>query len=235
MADLEDIQEITANNAEAKETFVQHVFNFDKDTKVYLANVMQYTLLAIIPIVVLNKTIQNVFPVPDETKDNPEIIIEVIGQILAIFFGIIFIDRVITYIPTYSKVEYGFMNLFSVILPILVILLSLQTKVGQKVDILFNRLMNYYYGESITTEPMESKKQARKTAPSRKHQKSRADEYLEEDEETVVVRDARPKMPVPPRNMQSVQRQPGNQPVQDKPEFNNIYEPFVSGSGYAPF
>lgn len=234
MADLEDIQEITSNNAESKETFVQHVFNFDKDTKIYLSNITQYTLLALIPIIILNKTIQNVFPDPDETKDNPEIILEVIGQILAIFFGIIFIDRIITYIPTYSKVEYGFMNLFSVILPILVVLLSLQTKVGQKVDILFNRVMNYYYGDITTTEPMESKKQAKKAAPSRRHQKSRADEYLEEDEETVVVRDTRPRMPVPPRNMPSASQGPVQQ-VQDKPDFNNIYEPFVSGSGYAPY
>lgn len=232
MAELEEIQEITTNSQE-KESFFQHVFNFDKDTKVYLSNLTQYTLLSIIPIVLLNKSIQHFFPDPDETKDNPEILMEVVGQILSIFVGIVFIDRIITYIPTYSKVDYGFMNLFSVILPILVVLLSLQTKVGQKVDILFNRIMNFYYGDVVTTESMETKKEVRRAAPSKKHQKSRADEYLEEDERDVVAPDTR-KLPVPPRNIPAVQ-DPRIQQVQDRPDFNNIYEPFVSGAGYSAY
>lgn len=232
MTELVEIEEITANSQE-KDTFFKHVFNFDKDTKVYLSNLTQYTLLSIVPIVLLNKLIQHFFPNPDETKDNPEILMEVVGQILSIFVGIVFIDRVITYIPTYSKVDYGFMNLFSVILPILVILLSLQTKVGQKVDILFNRIMNFYYGDVVTSEPMETKKQVRRSAPSKKHQKSRADEYLEEDEREVVAPDTR-KLPVPPRNIPAVQ-DPRIQQVQDRPDFNNIYEPFVSGSGYSAY
>lgn len=232
MTELVEIEEITSKSQE-KDTFFQHVFNFDKDTKVYLSNLTQYTLLSIVPIVLLNKSIQHFFPDPDETKDNPEILMEVVGQIISIFVGIVFIDRVITYIPTYSKVDYGFMNLFSVILPILVILLSLQTKVGQKVDILFNRIMNFYYGDVVTTEPMETKKQVKRSAPSKRHQKSRSDEYLEEDEREIVAPDTR-KLPVPPRNIQAVQ-DPRIQQVQDRPDFNNIYEPFVTGSGYSAY
>jgi hypothetical protein len=80
---------------------------------------------------------------------------------------------------------------------------------------------------------METKKQVRRSAPSKKHQKSRADEYLEEDEREVVAPDTR-KLPVPPRNIPAVQ-DPRIQQVQDRPDFNNIYEPFVSGSGYSAY
>ena len=40
---------------ESKKNFVKYVFNFNDTTKAELLNIMQYSILAIIPIVVLNK------------------------------------------------------------------------------------------------------------------------------------------------------------------------------------
>lgn len=241
MAELDEIQEITNANVEAKKGFFSHVFNYDDDTKNTVTNLVQYVLVGIIPVILLNKTIQNVFPSPDETKENFEILLEVVGQLVVIFVSLFFIHRVVTYVPTYSKTDYMSINIFSVVLPLLVVLLSLQTKVGKKVDILFNRLMNYYNGEEV--EP-PSKEKSKKVARG-PHQQSRADHYLAQDERKMVGGDMRPAPPVPPRNLPALQ-QPQRQmsaanspfappPQQDKPDFNNIYEPFVSGSGYAAF
>ena len=132
-------------------SFFNHVFNFDQDTKSELLNLVQYSVLAIIPVVVLNKTIQNVIPEADDSKKSLEILAEVIGQTVMMFVSVFFINRVITFIPTYSKVKYQEMNLFNIILGFLVILLSLQTKLGEKVNILLDRLVERWGGEQKQT------------------------------------------------------------------------------------
>ena len=49
-------------------SFFQHVFNFDDDTKSELLNISQYSLLAVVPVVALNKTIQKFIPEADDDK-----------------------------------------------------------------------------------------------------------------------------------------------------------------------
>ena len=46
---------------ESNKGFFKHVFNFDDDSKSEILNIIQYALIAIIPVVVLNKTIGNMF------------------------------------------------------------------------------------------------------------------------------------------------------------------------------
>ena len=104
-------------------SFFQHVFNFDDDTKSELLNISQYSLLSVVPVVLLNKTVQRVIPEADDEKRNLEILVEIVGQILLMFVSVFFLDRVITFIPTYSKTKYQEMNLFSVMLMFLVIVL----------------------------------------------------------------------------------------------------------------
>lgn len=133
-------------------TFFSHVFNFDTDTKNEILNLAQYIIIAIIPIVMLNKSVQHIFPVIDESATTFTLLGEVIGQLVYIFVALIFIHRVITYIPTYSKVAYTGVNLLSVILPFLVIILSLQTKVGKKVEILVQRAKDAYMGKETNQE-----------------------------------------------------------------------------------
>ena len=65
------------------------------------------------------------------------------------FVGIIHIHRVITYIPTYSGFKYDNLNLTNVILAFLVIVLSIQTKLGLKVNILIDRGMELWNGPSV--------------------------------------------------------------------------------------
>lgn len=138
---MEDIADVPLNKTNG---FIKHVFNFDNDTKRELLNIIQYSLIVIIPIVMLNKTIRKYIPDTDESKGSLEITAEVIGQIVILFFGIYLIHRIVTYIPTYSGVEYKEFNMFNMILGFLVIVLSLQTKLGEKVDILSHRALEMF-------------------------------------------------------------------------------------------
>ena len=63
---------------ESNKGFFKHVFNFDDDSKSDILNIIQYALLAIIPIVILNKTIGKYVPEADDKKSSLEITAEVI-------------------------------------------------------------------------------------------------------------------------------------------------------------
>ena len=160
------------NGGDGSVSFFKHVFNFDEDTKYQLMNLSQYAVMAVVPVVMLNKTIQNVIPEADDEKRNIEILAEVVGQVVLMFTAMFFIDRVITFIPTFSKTKYQEMNLFNIIVGFLVIVLSLQTKLGEKVNILLDRLVDRWGGA-------DSKKQQQQQNGNQQgnqtHQPSQAD------------------------------------------------------------
>jgi hypothetical protein len=111
-----------------------------------MLNLVQYSLLAIVPIILLNKLSQKYVPEADEEKGSFEILAEVIIQILVIFLGLLLINRIITYVPTYSGVKYPEVSIIYIVLAVLMITLSLQTKLGEKVSILTDRLSELWDG-----------------------------------------------------------------------------------------
>jgi hypothetical protein len=149
-----------------KPTFMGHVFNFDDDTKVELLNITQYAGLSIIPVILLNKFVRRVIPETDETKGSLEILLEVIAQIIVLFVGMFFVHRLVTFVPTYSEKHYEPFILTSIILPFLVIVMSLHTKLGEKSNILFERVMVAINGEQVDEEEEEKKKKKAASAPS---------------------------------------------------------------------
>ena len=154
---MESLDEMTKTSS-AKEGFFKHVFNMDDGSKEDILNIIQYSLLAIIPILLLNKLMQFYVPETDDTKGNIELSVEVLSQVLIIFLGILFIHRLITYIPTYSGSSYAKFNVTNVILAILLIVLSLQTKLGDKVNVLVDRLFDYLDGDKDKKQENVKKK-----------------------------------------------------------------------------
>jgi hypothetical protein len=150
-------------------TFISHVFCTSDEAKAEILNVIQYSLSAVLPVVLLNKTIQKFVPEADIEKSSLELLAEIFIQIVVMFIGIVLIHRVITYFPTYSGYKYEAFNLTTVILAFLVIVLSLQTKLGIKVNILVDRALELWNGPGA-----EKKKQGRKEA-MQNHQPSQAD------------------------------------------------------------
>jgi hypothetical protein len=156
----------TSGTTNKKPTFMGHVFNFDDDTKVELLNITQYAGLSIIPVILLNKFVRRVIPETDETKGSLEILLEVIAQIIVLFVGMFFVHRLVTYVPTYSEKPYEPFILTSIILPFLVIVMSLHTKLGEKSNILFERVMVAINGEQVDEEEEEKKKKKAASSPS---------------------------------------------------------------------
>merc|ERR1711916_225973 len=86
--------------------FFSHLFRFDNETKHELSNIIQYTVLAIIPIVVLNKVMKRYIPDADEDKGSLEITFEVLLQIIVLLLGVFYIHRLVIFVPTYITTDY---------------------------------------------------------------------------------------------------------------------------------
>jgi hypothetical protein len=135
------------DSSDNSKSFFKHVFNFDDDSKSEILNILQYSLIAIIPIVILNKTMQKYVPESDDMKSSLEITAEVVIQIIVMFIGLLLIHRIITYVPTYSGAAYPEFHIVYIILAILMITMSLQTKLGEKVSVLVDRISELWNGK----------------------------------------------------------------------------------------
>ena len=133
---------------DSKKSFFKYVFNFDDDSKGDLLNIIQYSLIAIIPVVILNKSMSKYVPEADDKKGSLEIVAEIIIQVIVMFLGLFIINRIIVYIPTYSGYKYPEFHIIYIILAILMITLSLQTKLGEKVSILVERITDLWEGKT---------------------------------------------------------------------------------------
>jgi hypothetical protein len=157
------IEETDDYDSSKKDTFFSHVFNFEGEGKADVLNVLQYTLISFIPLVALNKLIQYVIPEATDEKGSFEIGMEVIAQIVIIFLGLIFVDRFSTYFKTYSGMEYPKHSVLFFSLGVLLVILSLQSKLGEKVSILTDRVMALFGKEETATE---KKKKAKGRGPN---------------------------------------------------------------------
>lgn len=126
--------------------FFTYVFNFDSENKHRIMNMLQYTLLTIIPVLLLLRGIKHLIPEDDESKGSFEILAESVGQIILIMLAIWFTNKIIYYIPTYSGEEYPKYNEISFIIPFIIILATMQTKLGAKFNILIDRVTTLIFG-----------------------------------------------------------------------------------------
>jgi len=149
-----------------KPTFLNHVFSSSEESMGELMNVVQYAVMGVVPIVVLNKTIHHFIPEADAQKSSFELLAEVLIQLSLLFIGIVLIHRIITYFPTYSGFKYENLTLTNVILAFLMIVLSIQTKLGIKVNILVERVMEFINGPNEEEEMQQQKAKKSKHAPS---------------------------------------------------------------------
>ena len=99
--------------------FLKHVFNFDDESKGDILNLLQYIFIALIPIVLLNKSMQKYVPELDERKGSIEITAEILIQIMVMFMGLFLIHRIITFVPTYSGIKYHDIRIIFTVLPVL--------------------------------------------------------------------------------------------------------------------
>jgi len=153
---MEKVNEAIKDNNKESSNFFTYVFNFDEDNKAGMFNMIQYTLLAIVPVIVLLKLVKHYIPEDDDSKPSLEILVEVVFQLIVIFLAIWFIDRMVRFIPTYSGVCYYKFNETNFIIPILIVLITMQTKLGAKINLLLDRINEVWSGNTTNSTSQKS-------------------------------------------------------------------------------
>ena len=125
-----------------KKGFFEYVFNFDSDTKSNLLNIIQYIVLILLPLGGLDYLMKNIFPDADEKKGTVELLGEILGQTILTIVLIVFIHRIVTFIPSYSGVAIGNLNMWTLIISFLLAVFTVENQVSKKVTILLTRLEN---------------------------------------------------------------------------------------------
>lgn len=201
--------------------FFNYVFNFDNENKHRIMNMIQYTLLTIIPILLVLRGIKHIIPEDDDSKGSIEILAESVGQIILIMLAIWITNKIINFIPTYSGEEYPKFNEITFIIPFILLLATMQTKLGAKFNILIDRFMNLVTGKSKEPPPQAKNQQGQNVVRisqplAGQHQPSQAD-YLDRSQ----LLPSNPQLSsLPP----SYAQQPQQQAQQQMQDFNSMYQ-----------
>ena len=229
--------------------FINHMTNFNDETKSDLLNVAQYSLMILVPIVILNKLMGRFVPDVDENKGSLEISAEVLGQLLVLLFAFYFINRLVTYVKPYSGVGYGELNMITLGFTFVVVVLSFQTQIAEKVEILYGRVVELWSGEPYkqsdenTPEPsVRITQPITQSAPT--HQASRADyigahnQMVGNNEPSVSMSNIRHESTLisdlPPSQPQYNQSQQSS--YSQQPNFDSMYqEPMAANESFGGF
>jgi hypothetical protein len=122
-------------------SFFTYMFSLSSTEKNEILNAMQYILIVIIPVVILLKLMKNYIPLENPDKGTIEVTVEVVLQLFIIFIAFLFIHKFAVFIPTYSTVPYGKMNLIHIIIPVIFLLLCMKSSISEKLSILLDRFM----------------------------------------------------------------------------------------------
>jgi len=136
MGDIDTI--VGGNNGD---TFFQHVFNFDEPSKREMMNIVQYCGILVIPLLAVLKMMKIYMPINNPLKPTSELVFEVIVQLIVILVSFFLIHKFVLYFPTYSEVKYENFSLLSGMLPLLFLMFTLDTKISEKLNVLFDRFL----------------------------------------------------------------------------------------------
>jgi hypothetical protein len=122
-------------------SFFSYMFSMTDGEKIDVINTLQYLVLAIIPILLVIKLMNNYIPPFDSKKSTVEMAVELVVQLtvlLALFF---FVHKLILFFPTYTKQAYPNIQFLTIVLPLLFILFNLDKNFGEKAQLLIDRLL----------------------------------------------------------------------------------------------
>lgn len=200
--------------------FFKYVFDLNDANKASIMNMLQYTILAFIPVILVLKVTKSYVPEANEEKGSLELLAESLFQVIFILLSFWFINRVITYIPTYSKKPYREFNETTFIIGFIFILLTIQTKLGEKISILSDRVIEIWTGDSSIKKVESEKVKVKVSQPLAGHHPSQAD--------NLAFTPMTPPHPVMTNNlsqthqysMQNAPNVPARQPI---PDFNSMH------------
>ena len=213
-----------------EKTFIKHVFNFSENNKSLMLNMVQYTILAFLPVIVVLKITKIYVPEPDENKGSIEILAESLLQIIFIIISFWFINKIITFIPTYSGKNYKEFNETTFIIGFIFILLTLQTKLGEKISILSDRFMDIWTGENNIIDNKQRHQNIRVKQPFSNIGQNNSENNMQNIQQIQQIQQIQNTQPPPPpimTNNKSITNEYNINNIPNKqqlPDYNTMYQ-----------
>jgi len=183
----------------AKVSFFHHMFHLKKAEKCELYNVVQYSILALLPLIVIIRINQNLWPKADQKKGTIELLAEMIGEIAVTSLAVFVVFRVIEYIPTFSGEPLKCINLLTIITTLIVGLpwYDKDSNIGNKAKELHKRINSNLptFLSSTLDDQSDPKSKKEKLKNGKKiptHQASRADQPILPPPRVGSLRDPNP-------------------------------------------
>ena len=151
--------------SDKNKSFIDYITSFSATEKCQVMNLVQYCGIAVVPLLAILKIMKIYMPISNPLKPTSELVFEVIVQLLVILVSFFFIHKFVLYFPTYSESKYENFSLLSGMLPLLFLMFTLDTKISEKLNVLFDRLLSMIglVKEPFSEEEIEREENEKKT------------------------------------------------------------------------
>ena len=129
--------------------FFTYVFKLSKFKQEDLLNIIQYTIISIIPVMLFIYFTKKYFPTVNDTDSSIYIFIVTFIELIFMIVGIFFIDRMVNFIPTYSGKYYETINLTTIILIFILFMLLTHGGFRERTAVLLHRFDEWFTIDDI--------------------------------------------------------------------------------------
>lgn len=141
-----------SSSVSSHDSFYHYITYFDSEQKNELMNMIQYALFIIIPVMLLNKGIEELIAPGIDHKTTFEISLELVSEIVLLMIGMFFIHRLVSYIPTYSEKPYSSFSLIGFVFSFVTVLLHTESNIKTKVNHVYEKVYEYISGNIVRLE-----------------------------------------------------------------------------------
>lgn len=145
------------------QAFTEHVFDASFNGRKELMNMLQYGFVSAAVLMPLLAGVDAVIPEVSFHTHTILLMFEICAQLLLQMLVILFVHRVVTFMPTISGVQYAPVSPSAALIPFLVVMFTLHTKLSAKATIVGDRWRHYW---QMRPRRLPSRAGAAATTPS---------------------------------------------------------------------
>jgi hypothetical protein len=140
-----------------KDGFIKHVFDFGDDSKSEVINSIQYLGISFLPVLLANHAMNKIFSeigtgnnkIKAEDASSVQLLAEVLSQLSISLVLLFFINKFVTYFPTYSGTPFTELNMVNLVFMLLPMPIeSGGNNVGKKLQVLIKRFDDVIFGDA---------------------------------------------------------------------------------------
>lgn len=214
---MEDIKPIT------NQGFFTYVFKLSRFKQEDLMNIVQYTSLSIVPVLLFVYFTKKYFPLVKNTDSSLYIVLVTFFELVFMMMGIFFIDRIVNYIPTFSGKYYEPINLTTIVIIFVLFMLIINAGFRERTAVILERFDKWFWVDDALSKKL--------TGNVRKFNIFSGDlgngeTQIKDKPKNKMTQEASVNPPLPtqgPMLPNPMTNYGGTMPTQQAPNFNSMY------------